>query len=169
MLARPGSGQRAICYLDHDKEYPMYWLIGFLSLGILGLIASGIYLELHPAAAGARRWHKPTIGVNLVLFLGAEAVLLLLGIQEAMAQPEIAAAGSGEISVGKGLALIGIGIPTAFSTVAAGIAVGPIGSASLAVLAEKPEIFGRTLIYLGLAEGIAIYGLVMSILLLDKI
>jgi V/A-type H+-transporting ATPase subunit K len=37
------------------------------------------------------------------------------------------------------------------------------------VLAEKPEIFGRTLIYLGLAEGIAIYGLVMSILLLDRI
>ncbi len=30
-------------------------------------------------------------------------------------------------------------------------------------------MFGRTLIYLGLAEGIAIYGLVMSILLLDKI
>lgn len=149
----------------------MYWLIGFLSLGILGLIASGIYLELHPATARARRWHKPAVGVNLVLFLGAEAVLLLLGIQEAMAQPEIAAAGAaaGEISIGKGLALIGIGIPTAFSTVAAGIAVGPIGSASLAVLAEKPEIFGRTLIYLGLAEGIAIYGLVMSILLLDKI
>ena len=48
-----------------------------------------------------------------------------------------------------------------------GLAV--VNPASLAVLAEKPEIFGRTLIYLGLAEGIAIYGLVMSILLLDKI
>ncbi|MCG7919741.1 MAG: ATP synthase subunit C, partial [Candidatus Thiodiazotropha taylori] len=57
----------------------------------------------------------------------------------------------------------------ALSTIGAGIAVEPIGAASLAVLAEKPEIFGRTLIYLGLAEGIAIYGLVMSILLLDKI
>jgi V/A-type H+-transporting ATPase subunit K len=31
------------------------------------------------------------------------------------------------------------------------------------VIAEKPEMFGRTLIYMGLAEGIAIYGLVMSI------
>jgi V/A-type H+-transporting ATPase subunit K len=68
-----------------------------------------------------------------------------------------------------GLGIIGVGIPTAFSTIAAGIAVGPIGAASLAVLAEKPEIFGRTLIYLGLAEGIAIYGLVVSILLLDKL
>ena len=51
----------------------------------------------------------------------------------------------------------------------AAIALGPIGSASLAVLAEKPETFGRTLIYMGLAEGIAIYGLVISILILDRL
>ena len=37
------------------------------------------------------------------------------------------------------------------------------------VIAEKPEMFGRTLIYLGLAEGIAIYGLVVTILLLGRI
>ncbi|MBP6735604.1 MAG: ATPase, partial [Chromatiaceae bacterium] len=40
---------------------------------------------------------------------------------------------------------------------------------SLAAITEKPENLGRTLIYLGLAEGIAIYGLVVSILLLNKI
>jgi V/A-type H+-transporting ATPase subunit K len=102
------------------------------------------------------------------LFASAQVALLFIGVQEVMAEPALAEAGK-EISVGMGLALIGIGIPTALSTIAAGIAVGPIGAASLAVLAEKPEIFGRTLIYLGLAEGIAIYGLVMSILLLDKI
>ena len=55
------------------------------------------------------------------------------------------------------------------ATVAAAIAVGPVGTASLAVIAEKPEVFGRTLVYLGLAEGIAIYGLVVTILLLGKI
>jgi V/A-type H+-transporting ATPase subunit K len=65
--------------------------------------------------------------------------------------------------------MIGVGIPTAFSTLAAAYAVASIGAASLAVLAERPEVFGRTLIYLGLAEGIAIYGLVVSILLLDKL
>ena len=42
-------------------------------------------------------------------------------------------------------------------------------AAALAVIAEKPEMFGRTLIYMGLAEGVAIYGLVMSILLLGKL
>jgi V/A-type H+-transporting ATPase subunit K len=68
-----------------------------------------------------------------------------------------------------GLEIFAIAVPTAVGTVAAGLAVSRIGSASLAVLAEKPEIFGKTLIYMGLAEGIAIYGLVVSILMLGKI
>jgi V/A-type H+-transporting ATPase subunit K len=76
---------------------------------------------------------------------------------------------AGEISTGLGLAILGVGIPTGLSTIGAGIAVGPIGAASLAAITEKPETLGRTLIYLGLAEGIAIYGLVISILLLNRI
>jgi V/A-type H+-transporting ATPase subunit K len=139
-----------------------------MTLGIVGLIATGIVMEMQPAKI-AKPWFKPTIGVNLVLFVSAQAALIFMGAQDVMAAATPAVEASGEISIGLGLGIIGVGIPTALSTIGAGIAVGPIGAASLAVLAEKPEIFGRTLIYLGLAEGIAIYGLVMSILLLDKI
>ena len=147
----------------------MYWIISFMTFGIVGLIACGLYMELRPERQRMnKRWFKPAIGTNLVVFVAAHVALVLIGIQEVMAAPAVAEAG-GEISLGTGLGIIGVGIPTAFSTVGAGIAVGPIGAASLAVLAEKPEIFGRTLIYLGLAEGIAIYGLVMSILLLDRL
>jgi V/A-type H+-transporting ATPase subunit K len=138
-----------------------------MTLGIVGLIATGIVMEMQPAKV-AKPWFKPTIATNLAIFVVAQAVLIFMGVGEVMAAPAVAEA-SGEISIGLGLGIIGVGIPTALSTIGAGIAVGPIGAASLAVLAEKPEIFGRTLIYLGLAEGIAIYGLVMSILLLDKI
>jgi V/A-type H+-transporting ATPase subunit K len=145
----------------------MYWLIAVMTLGIVGIIATGIVMEMQPARV-AKPWFKPTIGANLVLFVAAQAALIFMGVNEVMAAPEVAETG-GEISIGLGLGIIGVGIPTALSTIGAGIAVGPIGAASLAVLAEKPEIFGRTLIYLGLAEGIAIYGLVMSILLLDRI
>ncbi|MES9871573.1 MAG: ATP synthase subunit C [Candidatus Sedimenticola sp. 6PFRAG7] len=147
----------------------MYWLIGLMTMGIFGLILTGIYMEMQPdKGCNTKRWYKPAIATNLTVFLGAQVALVFMGAQEVMAAPAIAEAG-GEITIGMGLGIIGVGIPTALSTVAAGIAVGPIGAASLAVLTEKPEIFGRTLIYLGLAEGIAIYGLVMSILLLDKI
>jgi len=147
----------------------MYWLIGLMTLGIVGIVITGLMMEIRPdMTRRSRGWHKPAVATNLVLFVGAQLALMFMGVQDVMAQPEVADV-SKEISVGMGLAIIGVGIPTALSTIAAGIAVGPIGAASLAVLAEKPEIFGRTLIYLGLAEGIAIYGLVMSILLLDKI
>jgi len=147
----------------------MYWLTGLMTLGIIGIVIVGFYFDRHhDMSAGQSRWFRPAIGGNLLLFVGAQAVLMFIGAQEVMAATEIAQ-GERAISIGTGLAIIGVGIPTAFSTIAAGIAVGPIGAASLAVLAEKPEIFGRTLIYLGLAEGIAIYGLVMSILLLDKL
>jgi V/A-type H+-transporting ATPase subunit K len=91
----------------------------------------------------------------------------MLGMHDVMAQQ--ATTSTGEISFGLGLALLGAGLPTAVATIGAGLAVGTVGAASLAVIAEKPETFGRTLIYLGLAEGIAIYGLVVSILLMGKI
>ncbi|WP_316364370.1 ATP synthase subunit C [Candidatus Thiodiazotropha sp. CDECU1] len=145
----------------------MYWLIAVMTLGIAGIIITGVIMEMQPAKV-SKPWFKPTIGINLLVFVAAQAALIFMGANEVMAATEVAEAG-GEISIGLGLGIIGVGIPTALSTIGAGIAVGPIGAASLAVLAEKPEIFGRTLIYLGLAEGIAIYGLVMSILLLDKI
>lgn len=148
----------------------MFWLVALMTLSVLGIVGLGIYFELHPLPPGASagRWLRGTVGTNVVLFVLAQVGLLFLGVQDVMAQPETAAT-AGDISVGMGLAIIGVGIPTAMATIGAGIAVGPVGAASLAVIAEKPEIFGRTLIYLGLAEGIAIYGLVVTILLLGKI
>jgi len=149
----------------------MYWMVMLLSFSLLALIGTGIYLEIKPLTPNRnvqKRW-KSVVGVNLLVFVGAQIGLLVLGMQDAMAEVAADTGGTGEISVGLGLSLIGIGIPTALATIGAGIAVGPVGAASLAVISEKPELFGRTLIYLGLAEGIAIYGLVVTILMLGKI
>lgn len=151
----------------------MYWLVALISFAIVGLILTGIALEMRPANRPLQppRWTAPAMGTQLVVFVGAQLGLLILGINEAFAQEVANGAGDDaiEISTGMGLAIIGAGIPTALSTIGAGIAVGPIGAASLAAITEKPENLGRTLIYLGLAEGIAIYGLVVSILLLNRI
>ncbi|MBK1640317.1 ATPase [Chromatium okenii] len=147
----------------------MYWLVALMSLAILGLIISGIALEFRPAiATRIRSWYRPVMSTQLVAFVGAQLGLLFMGVSDAMAQAETIAAVP-EMSVGMGLAILGVGIPTGLSTIGAGIAVGPIGAASLAAVMERPEALGRTLIFLGLAEGIAIYGLVMSILLLNRL
>ena len=148
----------------------MYWLVAIMSIAILGLVVSGIMLEARPALSrDVRPWYRPAIGVQLLTFVGALLGLLFIGVSDAMAEAEVVATAAKEISTGMGLAILGVGIPTGLSTIGAGIAVGPIGAASLAAVMERPEALGRTLIFLGLAEGIAIYGLVMSILLLNKI
>jgi len=140
-------------------------LVALMGLCVAGLIAMGIYLELGHKAPPA--WLKSGVLANLLVFALALAGLLFLGVEQVMAQ-EVAAPVR-EITLGHGLALLGIGLPTGLAAIAAGMALGPVGSAALAVIAEKPEMFGRTLVYLGLAEGIAIYGLVMSILMLGKL
>jgi len=149
----------------------MYWWVGLITVSLVGLMALGILFELRPSTtAGVLRPHlKKLLGVNLLTFVAAQIGLLFGAVQTVMAAPSPAAESVHEVSIGLGLALIGAGIPTALATIGAGIAVGPVGAAALAVIAEKPETFGRSLIYLGLAEGIAIYGLVVTILMLGRI
>jgi V/A-type H+/Na+-transporting ATPase subunit K len=59
-------------------------------------------------------------------------------------------------------------ISTGLACVGAGIAVSSTGAAAIGAIAEKPEAFGRSLIFVGLAEGIAIYGLIIAFLVLQR-
>lgn len=63
---------------------------------------------------------------------------------------------------------IGAAIAVAGSSIGAAIAVAYTGAAALAAISEKPEIFGRAMVIVGLAEGIAIYGLVIAVALLNR-
>ena len=145
----------------------MSGLIAWLVLPVAATLGAGIWLELRPRRVPAG-WLRGGLLVNIALFGLGLAGVMLMGVQQVLAAEPVAAAAGG-ITLGQGLALLGIGLPTGLAAIGAAIALGPIGSAALAVIAEKPEMFGRTLIYMGLAEGIAIYGLVMSILLLGRL
>ncbi len=65
-------------------------------------------------------------------------------------------------------ALLGAAIAVAGSTIGAAIAVAYTGAAALAAISEKPEMFGRAMVIVGLAEGIAIYGVVIAIMLIGR-
>jgi V/A-type H+-transporting ATPase subunit K len=69
----------------------------------------------------------------------------------------------------EGAAYIAAAIAVGLSTIAGGIAVGLVGAAAMGAIGEKPEISGKALIFLGLAEGIAIYGLIIAIMILGKV
>ena len=66
----------------------MFWLAAFMTFNIIALIALGVYFELKPLPRErpAPRWFKAGIGSNLLLFVVAEAILLLMGLHDAMAQ-----------------------------------------------------------------------------------
>lgn len=64
---------------------------------------------------------------------------------------------------------IAAALSTGLSSLGAAYAVAAVGTAAMGAMTEKPELFGRLLIFVGLAEGIAIYGVIVSVLILDKI
>ncbi|MEK7868067.1 MAG: ATP synthase subunit C [Candidatus Omnitrophota bacterium] len=68
-----------------------------------------------------------------------------------------------------GWAFLSASLATGLSAIAAGIAVAHVGAAAVGAISEKPEMAGKALIYVGLAEGIAIYGLIIAIMILGKI
>jgi V/A-type H+-transporting ATPase subunit K len=51
----------------------------------------------------------------------------------------------------------------------AAYAVAVVGGAAMGAVAEKPETAGRALIFVGLAEGIAIYGVIIAIMILGYV
>lgn len=98
----------------------------------------------------------------VALAAGAVAALIWLGTPlSAVAAPLPQEGGglSGNVAIGAALA-------TGLAAIGAGIAVGIAGAAAIGAITEKPETLGRTLIFVGLAEGIAIYGLIISFMIL---
>jgi len=101
--------------------------------------------------------------VAIAVFMATAATALFV------AAPAAAAVPSSLSSDAWSMGLIGAALATAASSLGAGFAVARVGSAAVGALAEKPELFGRLLILVGLAEGIAIYGLIVSILILNRL
>lgn len=70
-------------------------------------------------------------------------------------------------SMASGVA-VGAALATGMAAIGAGIAVGVAGAAAIGAITEKPESLGRVLIFVGLGEGIAIYGLIISFMILTR-
>ena len=114
---------------------------------------------------------KRSLGTAAVALLGATLLPGLAATVLLLLAPAAHAAGAGAAlgGVDASWVFIGAALATGMSSLGAGFAVAKVGTAALGALAEKPELFGRLLIFIGLAEGIAIYGLIVSILMLNRL
>lgn len=69
----------------------------------------------------------------------------------------------------KGLGLLAAGLVTGLAGIGGGIAVAAGAPAAIAATSEDPKSFGKSLIFVALGESIALYGVVISILILNKV
>lgn len=133
----------------------------FTTMVVLITISAGLYL-LEEDAESDRKRVKKALRINLSAFIPAIA----MGIMLLMPSNAFAATGDGGAN---GLAFIAAALSTGMATIGTGYAVGTVGSAALGAVSEDSKILGKTLIFVGLAEGIAIYGLIISIMILGQI
>ena len=117
---------------------------------------------------------KLLVGINAAVTAGALALLATAlsarpaAAASGVAVPVAAATAASTTSGAGGAALYAAAIAVAGGCIGAAIAIAYTGSAALAAMSERPEIFGRAMVVVGLAEGIAIYGLIVAIILIGK-
>lgn len=105
---------------------------------------------------------------NTVLFAIGLVVLVTILVTAFPAEAATAAQATEAVQETNGTALIAAAIAVAGSSLGAAIAVAYTGAAALAAMSERPEMFGRSMVIVGLAEGIAIYGLIIAIILVGQ-
>lgn len=119
-----------------------------------------------------RRPSRPAVrllfGVNAVLVVASLAVLAVALTADPATAAVATAAAEDPAGSSSSAALIGAAIAVAGSSIGAAIAVAYTGAAALAAMSERPEMFGRAMVVVGLAEGIAIYGLIVSVILIGR-
>jgi V/A-type H+/Na+-transporting ATPase subunit K len=116
-------------------------------------------------ATHRERWYVRLGALAFVALLAAVA-----GVAAAESSPAAEPAATKAVSdVGIMWGFISAALATGIGSLGAAYAVGHVGAAALGAMGERPEISGRALIFLGLAEGIAIYGLIVAIMILGRL
>ncbi len=101
-----------------------------------------------------------TVMITMIVFMVSGYPVFAEGETAATA---VAASG---MTLGEGFKYLAAAISTGLATIGTGLAVGSVGSSAIGAVSEDSSILGKTLIFVGMAEGIAIYGMIISILIL---
>ena len=143
-------------------------IIGALVIGMIPIIPAVIYFLRQRQAAPVQATRGLVLGIkgfNVVLALMALGVGVVWLFSPATV---MAAASQAQTAAADPYVTLAAAVSTGLACIGAGIAVSGTGAAAIGAIAEKPESFGRSLIFVGLGEGIAIYGLIISFLVLGR-
>nr|WP_302596013.1 ATP synthase subunit C [uncultured Cellulosilyticum sp.] len=128
----------------------------------VGTILYGVKMMKSQKAGNLRNTMLTSIG----LFSAMIIMFTIAGTGDLMAAEAAADAAGTALSFGDGLKYVAAALSTGLATMGTGRAVGSVGASAIGAVSEDSTILGKTLIFVGMAEGIAIYGMIISILIL---
>ncbi len=136
-------------------------------VGLIPVVPAVIYVVQNGKTSPAKALSRLVTGFNAFNFLIG---MMAAGLAMAwLASPTtVLAAGMAQTGSTDPYLTLAAALSTGLASIGAGIAVGGSGAAAVGATAEKPESFGRSLIFVGLSEGIAIYGLMISFIILGR-
>lgn len=131
-----------------------------LALPVVFLIGS-VIIAIKAFERGKSK--KKTVLMQLASFAAVFAICMIC--------PMVASAATGDASAAAadGMAYIGAAIATGLSCIGGGIAVGNAAPAAIGATSEDPKAFGKAIIFVALGEGIALYGMLISIMIISNI
>lgn len=115
--------------------------------------------------------YKKALALNVIGFFGIliiSQIVLFTGNVSAAEATEVAETVSSS-GLSTGLGYLAAALVTGLSCIGGGIAVASAASAALGAISEDQSILGKSLIFVGLAEGVALYGLIISFMILSKL
>ena len=113
-----------------------------------------------------KKRYKRTIGTNTFFFF---SILLVAGIMLFITDPVQAASGGNGDAMSTGLGYLAAALSTGLSCVGGGIAVASAASAALGAISEDSSALCKSLIFVGLAEGVCLYGLIISFMIIGRL
>lgn len=116
----------------------------------------------------SRGHYKKSLALNVIAFFGTLIISQIIMFTGNVSAAETASAASTG-GIATGLGYIAAGLVTGLSCIGGGIAVASAASAALGAISEDQSILGKSLIFVGLAEGVALYGLIISFMILNKL
>ena len=141
------------------------FLVFAVLVGLIPVIPAVLYVIQNGKASPVQAVSKMVSGLNGFNFL-VGLMAAGLGVVWLASPSSALASGLAQEGAVDQYATLAAALSTGLACIGAGIAVGGSGAAAVGATAEKPESFGRALIFVGLSEGIAIYGLIISFLVL---
>ncbi|MDR0958700.1 MAG: ATP synthase subunit C [Clostridiales bacterium] len=134
------------------------------------ILPAGILLATNKKPGRVRR-ARLGLAFNVVSFFGVlifSTIAMFSGAAEAASVPSQSANIPPE-AISSGLAFIGAGLSVGLGSLGAGIATGNAAAAALGALSENEGIMAKALVFVALAEGVAIYGFVIAFMILNRV